>query len=362
MDGCDSALPRRAIFAAGWLGLRPKAVSQCVSAAQRPPINGATFLCTAAVLLAAALRSNADEPSLSPHGDTPQCELWLISSRQLGCHTAELAAPMALQYRRSAAGCWERAAPEEFFADRSPPSTVIYVHGNRYTATDAVDIGSAFFRQFAAASHAPLPQRFVIWSWPSEPIPGVHADLRKKASVSDCHAHYLAQLIERIPAGVPVCMIGHSYGARLIAATLHLLAGAQIDGCALARFDVSSSERPLRAVMMAAAIDHDALLPGKRYEGALCAVELLLVLKNPLDPVLKRYPLLDRYRFPQALGVAGMADPPSLCHDGEKLLEVDISNWIGRAHAWHRYVGSPSTLSLIRHATEFEPAVSPVGR
>ena len=62
---------------------------------------------------------------------------------------------------------------------------------------------------------------------------------------------------------------------------------------------------PLRALMVAAAIDDDSLAADGTYNLALSQVESMLVVRNGCDKVLKWYPRIYGRRGPEALGYAG---------------------------------------------------------
>ncbi len=83
--------------------------------------------------------------------------------------------------------------------------------------------------------------------------------------------------------------MGHSHGARMTAAALHLLAGGEVDDTHLTY--LPPPEQRIRAVLVAGALDHHWMDPGQRYGMALCRTECLLYMRNDHDIVLSIYPM-----------------------------------------------------------------------
>jgi hypothetical protein len=190
--------------------------------------------------------------------------------------------------------------------------------------------------------------RLVIWSWPSTQIDGPLQDVRYKACVSETHAWHLARLLNQIRPDAPISLIGYSYGARLVSGSLHLLGGGELAGRVL---DHASPRCPLRAVLLAGALDSHALLPRGRYHAALSQVDHMLVLVNSRDPVLHHYPLLAGlfHKSPPALGYTGLFTAP-LGPAEVKVAQWNVSHFIGKDHDWRRYFANPAIVAQLRDA------------
>jgi hypothetical protein len=181
--------------------------------------------------------------------------------------------------------------------------------------------------------------RFVIFTWPSDRIGGSQRDdVRAKAAVAECHAIYLAEVVDRLPAESSISLIGYSYGARLIGGTLHQLAGGQVRGRSLAERQ-HPDPRQIRAVFLAGAVDSGCFLPGRTYQLAPTQLDYLLVSRNSADHVLKWYPAMYHFTLrpkqsgPQAMGYVGLSGTnclPELRHE-----HVDVSCLVGDLHDWH---------------------------
>jgi len=270
---------------------------------------------------------------------SPQ-ELWLVSTRGLPrCGGVELDAETLDFQRMDDGGHWVAGDAAAFYsADDPAVPTVFFVHGNRVDRCAAIDEGWRLFRAVRdAAGERPL--RVVIWSWPADQIPGLRNDAQVKASRSDVQAYYLAQCLERMSPKVPVNLVGHSFGGRVILGAVHLLGGGELAGNALASKD-NRAARTIRAVVAAAAMDNASLLPERRNGLALGQLERLLLTCNSHDPVLKWYPLMYGRGGPEALGYTGPACPSRLGNQRDKIETLNVSCSVGKSHDWVHYLGS----------------------
>jgi hypothetical protein len=155
-------------------------------------------------------------------------------------------------------------------------------------------------------------------------------------------SYYLAECLRSIERQVPVSLIGYSFGARIITGALHLLAGGEVAGRSLPKRLAQAekgkpAEMTRRAVLVAAALDADWLLPGRRNGLALSQVNRLLITRNPCDRVLRWYPLMYGCRGPEAMGRVG---PRCWCC-AENVEVVNVSCAVGRAHDWASYLRAP---------------------
>ena len=197
----------------------------------------------------------------------PNDSLWLVSHRGLGCRGDEpLEKLQCWRFEES----WERASLADLLADDCPNRiTTVFVHGNRIDGAEAFTTG---FRAYQALVRCAgdRPVRFVIWSWPSERVCGPVKDARIKAARTAPSARYLARLIDRLDSTDRLSLWGHSFGARVVAGALDLLAGGQVGGRPLAE-RVHPARNSVRAVLVVAG-DVDAAAVAetvRRYFGDL---------------------------------------------------------------------------------------------
>jgi hypothetical protein len=246
--------------------------------------------------------------------------------------------PRIRVWRLEGAYTWIPASAAEFFGSDNPQvPTTVFIHGNEVDPTGAVRRAWRVYGRLCTDS-AGRPFRLVIWSWPSERVVARRRqDAQLKAAYSDTEAFYLANVLRRMERDVPVCLIGYSFGARVITGALEILAGGQVAGRCLPLAEGVTlgvpQRRPVRAVLIAAAADACWLLPGARNGLALSQTEQMLITRNCCDPVLRFYPLLYGRGGPQAMGYVG----PCWGGDVSKLEVLDVTYSVGRIHDWDCY-------------------------
>lgn len=267
-------------------------------------------------------------------------ELWFISSR---CAKCEADGAVRLHYwRYEASGRWRTASLEELLAADPALPVCFHVHGNRVDCSQANCGGWRYFQSLVNGCSERPPLRFVVFSWPSEEtskrtIP----DTRTKAVRAECHAYYLAWVVDRLPSAARISMVGYSYGARVIGGTLHLLGGGCLQGRALTNRP-SDEPRAVRAAFLAAALDDDHFAPGRCFGCASTQLDRLLIARNTCDRALKWYANIYRFtlrprRGQQAMGYAGFAGLNCLPHLQGRIETIDVSSLVGRAHEWHGF-------------------------
>lgn len=261
-------------------------------------------------------------------------ELWLVSTRGTGDGSEP-------QFFVRDGNRWASSDRAAFLATDDPGTpTTFFVHGNRADSEDAVAMGMEVFHRLRREA-GDRPLRMVIWSWPSQRVSGGNRyDVQVKARRTQRESYELARFVDRIDPRVPVRMVGYSFGARIIAGSLELLAGRPYAGRRLA---LSHPERrPLRAVMVAAAVDEGWSPPRAATGGPL--VERLLVTRNERDRVLRLYPLLYRRGGPEALGTVGR--PQGRLVAG-RVETWNVASSVGRAHDWQSYSSAPGFADVL---------------
>lgn len=188
----------------------------------------------------------------------------------------------------------------------------------------------------------------IFFTWPSEgrsPLL-VQFDVAVLGKRATRHGKYMADLVSAISPDHPVCLIGHSHGARVMVSALQLLGGGSSEGVTLAQ--PLPAPCRLRVVLAAAAIDHHWLNEGERFGNALCRVEALLNLQNRKDLVLSVYPL--RRPFAKAaLARKGFTDRDraKMGWQGPKVTDVDVTDIIRYHHTWPNYYRSAAIRDLV---------------
>lgn len=274
-------------------------------------------------------------------------QIWLVNTRHLGCLPVANALP---NYRVHyfAQQAWHSSHAVTFLSYDDPQRpTVFFIHGNRYSSTDAVNSG---WQAYYALTRCLPPEqkiRFVIWSWPSEKAGGPLRDVRIKASRTLVEGYYVSRLLTKIRPDVPTGMIGYSYGSRVALGAVHLAAGGQLAGRVVpdARHDEVAM---YRIAMLAAGVENDGLLPGARFEMAMSRTDHLLNLYNPWDPALKRYRFVDKFQRPVAMGYTGIYGEWMLGPAAARITECNVGGIIGKTHHEAPYFASERVMSQVR--------------
>jgi hypothetical protein len=186
-------------------------------------------------------------------------DVWLVSTRSAP-HCGDLDAGLqCLSYWHMDDSCEWSASDAGAFqaADDVATPTVVFIHGNRSDAQDAVEEGWSVYQRIREATGGQR-FRYVIWSWPADPV--LHCvvnDARLKTEYCDAESYYLAQWLDRLHPGVKVSLTGHSFGPRIITGALDLLAGGNVAGRSLSEKTVTAwaggKRNPIRALLTAAA-------------------------------------------------------------------------------------------------------------
>ena len=229
---------------------------------------------------------------------------WLLDVRRSPSGLWNAATPVRPSvYRLDRNGCRRPSDFDEYLAEvgHGRPA-VVYVHGNRYTPTDAVERGLFTYRNSVRGLEAPVD--WVIWSWPSSRRGILGYDVRLKAARTDGQAFLFADLLRQHHLhDVPTTLIGFSFGGRIITGALHVLAGGSIHGRVANHDPIIGAN--FDAGLIAPAIEQNWMAPCGYHGESTKNLLRLTVLYNSRDAVLKRYWLIDRIRGQVALGYEG---------------------------------------------------------
>ncbi len=276
-----------------------------------------------------------------PCGVRPQDRITLVNTRPVGCTTnvERLAAGVrASEYMATdEEGCrkWVSADAVTLLASATPDMPlVIYIHGNQIEPYQAIPTGLLAYKRLIAYAQDERPIHFLIFSWPSEKVPGLLRDYREKAARTKPVAWQFAWLVEHVPANVPMGWWGYSYGARVASGAAHMMAGGSLGRLALS--NASAADRPIHAVFFAAALDCEWLAEGRYYGRALTQIDRMLLSTNRLDPAMTYYKYVSTTSDPTPLGYAGPC-----CLDEARRQQItcrNVTQAVGRTHAFETYV------------------------
>jgi hypothetical protein len=282
-------------------------------------------------------------------GGAGGCDFWIVSSRNCNGKIAPRDTRCCLEFYHRSSQCLIPRGREAFMASlRSDWPVCFVIHGSYNYWRDVVN-ESLLINRWIHAAAPNLPVQFVYFTWPSNGyMPFIlPVDLAILGRRSAAHGAYLAQLITQLPPGQPVSVVGHSHGARTAAAALHVLGGGALEAGQALPAGFHAPER-LRAVLIAAAIDHDWLNPGKRYGQALVVPERVLLMKNASDATLGIYPLRIG-AGERALGKLGLGpdDRFAIGPLGTKVVEFDVGRFTSWHHGFDNYQERPELATAL---------------
>jgi hypothetical protein len=320
------------------------------------------LLTTAIFAVLAATPVFGDEvASQASAPDASSQSLWLISTRQAPRCTYTKAGVSDICYWQlnNDSHDWVSCDAQQFHVQSDPAiPTVIFIHGSQTQADAAVEYGLCAYRALQQAAEG-RPFRCEIWSWPSDreylrPRP----DTLQKLAYCTTQSQYLADRIAALNSESPLCLIGYSFGARIIGDALQILAsGKSVDDDSSTEEHVGKAPKNLRVMLLAAAMDHNVFLARHRDGEAISLIGQLLVTINPCDRILRWYPRL-RGRFgPDAMGFVG----PLVNKDANNVERVNVSRSVGRLHEIQRYLASDefrSRLSKYAFFVDESPAAA----
>jgi hypothetical protein len=267
-----------------------------------------------------------------------QPEVWLISTRRAPL-CGEENVPLDCWYL-SEDHCWEKSNPAEFLQGDDPKTpTLFFVHGNRTSCAESVNEGNELYQYYSRHADG-RAFRLVIWSWPSDRIGRRNRpDVQIKADRADVQSYYLARFISRIRPEVPLGFVGYSFGARAISGALQLVGGGELDGRCLPQ-PITPRIAPVRAVLIASALDADWLSSGHRNGLTLGQLDRVLITRNFCDSALKWYSAMYHRGGPPALGFVGPQCLPYTGKDSEKVELQELTCFVGKTHDWGQYFQS----------------------
>jgi len=243
---------------------------------------------------------------------------------------------------------WKTTDWRRLLSQQDRRQTILYVHGNRVATGKDRAQGLSIYHSFKAHGRTKGPVRFVIWSWPAEPIAGPIKDYVVKARRTNPAAWQLAWLLDKLPVETQLSLVGYSYGTRVVSGAAHLLAGGRLGNLRLDKRDHPQTPR-VRAALLAAAYDADSFQPGKFYSQSLAQIERLVLTTNRLDPAMRFYHLSNGRGRMHALGKSGVHQPTALGVAARCVQPVDFTREVGRSHSLVDYLAAEAKMSNFWH-------------
>ncbi len=248
---------------------------------------------------------------------------------------------------------------DELYTSLVPATPVCFMLHGSFVEWESVCQDSRVTNSWLRNACPERPLHVVFYTWPSDDAPAITfpMDVLQLGRRAERNGLYVAELISRVPDSHPICLLGHSHGARMTLSTLHALGGGDIDGVVFAGGQYHGHR--IRAVLAAAAIDHQWLNAGSRYERAVLRAESIVNLQSRKDLALKFYPL-HRPFCTQALARTGFTDHVrrEIGPHSVKLSDYDVTPLVGFGHVWPYYYRQPCIAQAISTSVFFPDVVT----
>ncbi|HMO15800.1 MAG TPA: hypothetical protein PKD64_04865 [Pirellulaceae bacterium] len=277
----------------------------------------------------------------------PGDDVWWISSRNL--HT-ELVSPNQLIAFRYAAldgeqVHWQLAQANDFVIDHNDNSdrqTVFYVHGNRTNVEWSMRRGVQVYQGLYGNRDDAPPVRFVIWHWPADENYLRIQEYEDNAMRAIIHGRHFSRFMHFLNPNHSFSFIGFSLGFQFV-----MSAAEQTAKFAGERNEQSQAwcERGVHVVALAPVVANDWSIQEGRIERASQLVNKVIAFDNRSDLALKAFKLksvADHYKCIDSSKIISI-----LAQGGTTSEQIDVAEWIGRAHEIKKYVTSDVVSALI---------------
>ena len=274
-------------------------------------------------------------------------QFWIVSSRECPQEMGTDPWPCLKCRHFDEQGELVEVDPAALFARTVGRPVFIQVQGS-LTTPDVALGGLLWTHSWLQKNRAMLPETVVIaFDWPSQRVYASDIrDINEKGRRAYIAGYHLARFVQAFPAGSRICLLGQSYGGRVVPSALHLLGGGSLnsqDHDPLVCLPAVRSDLQVRAIVLAGASDRTWLDPGARLDHALIGCQGLLNLYNRRDEALQLYPLLVRSGHHRALGRVGLSnrDFNRLGPLAARYQEQDVHDILGREHSLLDAVANP---------------------
>ena len=255
-------------------------------------------------------------------------DIWLVDTHQAPWNRACEAGFAKAVYYQLVDHRWVRSDAETFFETQSSElPLVMFSPGYTSTMSDTIDVGMSLVRLYKPEQNC----RTVFWNWPAEKIRlRLAPDIRDKIAVTAASGDYMAMFLRQLKPESRVCMIGFSFGNRIICDAVERLGDDRPDGMRI------------HLVLTAAATDQGWLASGSRHGNVPRLAEKILILYNPADCALKFYPLLySNGSSPEALGRFGPPIARIAADYRDRIEAVNVQPYLGTRHLTLYHLQTP---------------------
>jgi hypothetical protein len=228
--------------------------------------------------------------------------------------------------------------PVVLFAQAVGHPVFIQVQGNLTTPDTALG-GLLWSHSWLQRDRAmPADTVVIAFDWPSQRVSRRDVrDVEEKGRRAYVAGFHLARFVQGFPPESRICLLGQSFGGRVVPSALHLLGGGSLNSQARdpeVRLPWLRPDLEIHGVILAGASDRTWLNPGARLDHALLGCSAFLNLYNGRDEALRLYPFLRRSGHHRALGKLGLTnrDFDRLGPLAARYEEHDDDEQLGREH------------------------------
>lgn len=255
-------------------------------------------------------------------------DIWFIDTHSCSWHCASEQGFQNAIYYQLVGNKWIKSNIETFLETQDPEiPLVVFSPGYTSTTSVTIEVGMELVHLYQKDQKC----RTVFWCWPADKIRlRLAPDIREKISVAEASGQYLSHFLRRLKPESKVCMIGFSFGNRIICDAVQNLG------------DDRPENMRIHLVLTAAATDRLWLSRHSRHGDLPRLTEKILILYNPADRALKFYPYLygDGSR-PDSLGRYG---PVIQYIDPEyrnRIEDVNVNRYLGKYHRTVYHLQTP---------------------
>ncbi len=291
---------------------------------------------------------------------------WIVSTRECPQEMGTDPWPKMTAQRFDEEGNLVEAPIVDLLAQVSNRPVFIQVQGS--LTTPDIALGGLLWTHAWLDSYRCLPADAVIiaFDWPSQRVyRNDLRDINEKGRRAYVAGYHLASFLLKFPANSRVCILGQSYGGRVVPSALHLLGGGALNSQAHdpeVQLPCTRPDLQPYAILIAAASDRTWLDPGQRLDKALVGAHGILNLYNRRDESLLFYPGLIRSNHHRAIGRLGLSnrDLDRLGPLASRYAEQDIADVLGTEHSLLDAVANPRVARWIApYAGAEDPGVLP---
>lgn len=258
----------------------------------------------------------------------PEDEVWLISTRNIQSVNAPVSNDQFVCKHIQGTG-WNQVPLQQLIdvQNRNPArSTVVFLHGNRTPEYWARRRGKQAYQVLFGSNPCKLPPvRFVIWSWPSDPLPQPLQDFQKKMERSALDGLLFGQFLSQLDQRQPLKLVTYSLGTQVA-----------FSGIETVTADTGSCPS-IDMIAMAPVTHCEWPVSPWQLELTASRIQRLRFFRNPDDLAIMAYKAYGTLQTKQKF-VPG-ADIISSVHPN--VAQVDLGENVGREHNILGYVSQP---------------------